>query len=421
MPVHHSILAPLFLLVSTTPAYAQFPILYTWPGPSPCSGTLQACIDAAGADDSVEIATNGPIDEDIVSYGSLDLMAAFGFTPRFAPFRFIQANSSGSSDQAIRIQGLTLDRGRIRGVPRPERRSADRAVPRQRDRAIGLHPDRRRGKRQRPPVLRIQGNDIEGGLGSSNGICVYVVGSFVTAHIERNEIRRLFIDPIYAAIDLLAVEGGALVADVFRNTVHGDSYFRGVRAQGDAGTNVRIVGNAIESVNTSDAAGIEVALSTAPDGVIDSQIVNNTVRYSTRGIVVSGGDAQIANNILSGMFEVGLSVTGTGGTNRNNLFFDNNPDVAGTAAGPGSVFADPGFAPNLIDFRIPPTSPAAEAGNDAALPAEFTTDLYGDPRRQGAHVDIGAVEAPEPSAAPLAIAALAALLCVRRMRRQISV
>ena len=40
-------------------------------------------------------------------------MAAFGFTPRFASGRSIRADTSGSSDQAIRIQGLTLDGGRI--------------------------------------------------------------------------------------------------------------------------------------------------------------------------------------------------------------------------------------------------------------------------------------------------------------------
>jgi len=101
--------AVVLLLVSAAPAAAQFPILYTWPGTSPCDGTLQACIDAAGADDSVEIATDGPIDEEILSYGSLDLQAASGFTPRFAFGRSITANSAGAADQAIRIQGLTVD------------------------------------------------------------------------------------------------------------------------------------------------------------------------------------------------------------------------------------------------------------------------------------------------------------------------
>ena len=108
----HGTLAALVLLVGA-PAAAQFPVLYTWPGGAPCAGTLQACIDAAGADDTVEIATDGPIDEDVTSFGSLDLTAAFGFTPRFAPGRSIVANTSGSSDQAIRIQGLTLDGGSI--------------------------------------------------------------------------------------------------------------------------------------------------------------------------------------------------------------------------------------------------------------------------------------------------------------------
>ena len=424
MSVQHSMPALFVLLVSATPAHAQFPILYTWPGPSPCSGTLQACINAAGADDTVEIATNGPIDEDIFSYGSLDLMAVFGFTPRFATGRSIQAETSGSSDQAIRIQGLTLDSGRIvvnrvlnggsliAQVLGNVIETIDGNVP-----AISINSNM-----GGPLEFRVADNEIECVGNQGGGISVFVNSHGVASgDIERNWIRGS--NPLGSCRYGMALEvyDGTLQADIFRNTMQLDGAEWGVRARGN-GIAVRVVGNAIEQVNLAGSPAISLEDLRAPDGTVDSMIVNNTIRSADYGVVLGGGgDVLVANNILSAIFSVGLSITAAPMvSNRNNLFHENSAAVEGTTAGPGSVFANPGFAPNYIDFRIPPTSPAAEAGDDAALPAEFATDLYGDPRRQGAHIDIGAVEVPEPSAAPLALAALAALLCVRRMRRQIS-
>ena len=219
------------------------------------------------------------------------------------------------------------------------------------------------------------------------------------------------------AIDLY-VDDGSLVADVFRNTISFDGGTWGVRARGidAAGLDLRIVGNAIELVNLdAGGAAIEVTDTTTSDGIVDTQIVNNTVRYSGGGIVLKGdGDALVANNLLTHIFDAALSVDGAGISNRNNLFFhDLYGDVEGTTAGPGSVFADPGLTED--DFRILPSSPAADAGDSASLPPDFTTDLYGDPRVQGASVDIGAVEAPEPPAALSSALAIAA--CARRSPR----
>lgn len=45
-------LAVLLAVLAPLPASAQFAILYTWPGAFPCNATLQACIDAAGSEDT---------------------------------------------------------------------------------------------------------------------------------------------------------------------------------------------------------------------------------------------------------------------------------------------------------------------------------------------------------------------------------
>ena len=37
----------------------------TWPGSLGCTGTLQTCIEASGAGDTIEIATDTPVDESL--------------------------------------------------------------------------------------------------------------------------------------------------------------------------------------------------------------------------------------------------------------------------------------------------------------------------------------------------------------------
>jgi hypothetical protein len=54
-----------------------------WPGTSPCDTTLQACIDRSANDDTVQIQSNGPIDENLNVNKTLSLVAAAGFRPAF--------------------------------------------------------------------------------------------------------------------------------------------------------------------------------------------------------------------------------------------------------------------------------------------------------------------------------------------------
>ena len=47
-----------------------------WPGSGACGGTLQACIDSAAAGDTVQVATNTPVGEDLTIAKSLTLEPA---------------------------------------------------------------------------------------------------------------------------------------------------------------------------------------------------------------------------------------------------------------------------------------------------------------------------------------------------------
>jgi hypothetical protein len=70
-------------------------------------------------------------------------------------------------------------------------------------------------------------------------------------------------------------------------------------------------------------------------------------------------------------------------------------DVQGGWTGTGNINADPMFADALNgDYRLLAGSPCIDTGNDAAVPPGVTTDLDGNPRIQGACVDMGAFEAP---------------------------
>src|SRR5687768_6848833 len=66
--------------------------LRTWPGVAPCNTTLQACLNAAGAGDVIDIATNVPIDESLSTAQSLTIRAANGYSPRLAAGRSLVAN-----------------------------------------------------------------------------------------------------------------------------------------------------------------------------------------------------------------------------------------------------------------------------------------------------------------------------------------
>jgi hypothetical protein len=69
-------------------------------------------------------------------------------------------------------------------------------------------------------------------------------------------------------------------------------------------------------------------------------------------------------------------------------------DVQGSYEGTGNIDADPIFRDALNgDYRLLSGSPCIDVGNNAAVPADVTTDLDGNPRIQGLCVDMGAFEA----------------------------
>jgi hypothetical protein len=86
----------------------------TWPGSPGCTDTLQACIDASGAGDTIEIATDTPVDESL-SLGdrSLTLTSAPYHHAALATGRSIDGTTSASAGAvAVSISKLHVD-GRV--------------------------------------------------------------------------------------------------------------------------------------------------------------------------------------------------------------------------------------------------------------------------------------------------------------------
>jgi len=106
------LVAVVFLVLSlAAPIAARAQVIY--PGPNPCDGTLQACIDATPAGETIQIATNGPIAESISFEKSLTLEAADGFLPVFGAGASVFAGTPATGSHFIRIAGLYLESGII--------------------------------------------------------------------------------------------------------------------------------------------------------------------------------------------------------------------------------------------------------------------------------------------------------------------
>ena len=117
-------------------------------------------------------------------------------------------------------------------------------------------------------------------------------------------------------------------------------------------------------------------------------LINDTFTGNTAsvagGLLNTGSNPQVTNCIFWG---------DAGGEIYN---FSSTPvitysDVQGGYAGTGNINANPLFV-SASNLHVQPGSPCIDAGNNAALPANVTTDLAGAPRIQGGGVDMGAYE-----------------------------
>jgi hypothetical protein len=386
----------------------------TWPGPAPCNGTLQACIDAQPPAGEVLIDTDGPIDEAVDIGKPFALAGASGRMPAFAPGRRVRAQFAGGDSGIVVLRRLKFQDARVElahaghgnvdfDVAELEFSSSGPAiragilvdlpavVPA--TRRVRLARNRLRvatpGFLEAAIALRLGGQAVEAiiewnlleavGGGGGIGIGVEVEGGAnAQVRVHGNEVRGEF-----GRDAILVAEGRALIAP---STV-----------------DVQIANNVAIGPRTLFGGGIGLRVY---DGTMEAQVINNTVVQSEYGILLqpwSGGgrlgtgtiSGRLFNNLLAFNFDGILRHAPViGSLNHDyNLRFGMRNSIGTLPLGPNEVTANPRL--RAVEApRLSATSPARDAGNPFALLFVPNPDHDADGLRRfaGPTVDIGAYE-----------------------------
>jgi hypothetical protein len=403
-----------FVVLAVPPAAGA--ATFTWPGAAPCNTTLAACVSAVVAGSVVEIATASPIDEDVQVLGkSLVVRAAPGYTPAFAPTRFLHATAGGATDVHVTFEGLTITDG---NVTFSRSGTGDSTFVVRRMRLLNSDP-------ATPARIRMAANttgsfrfdvaenevQTRTNLFANDSITVETYGPDAAGTIRFNRLTATGTGSI-AGILGVAPEG-ALELDVFANEIRGNypqgairvTNYNALDPAGDL--DVRLVNNVI--VGTGSAAGgtSNGAFVLAANGDLTAVAVNNTIT-STRSALFFGRNFPTATGDITGTVRnnlvafndrgIDVATFEPGVTNSRNLVFGNavNPFTPGT----GTVTANPRLA-DVKHPRLHPTSPAINAGDathvQALLAANGLPQVDADGMRRTIGngvlgVDIGAYE-----------------------------
>jgi hypothetical protein len=402
------------LLLSSSAATAA---TLNWPtlvGGGPCSGTLQACVDAAAAGDTIVIVGDElftpdrytAISEPILIRKSLTLTAAPGIDAVFAPGFNISIDPNTPGPHTVTVSGLTMRRGSVAvrdngtvagSVFRIERMYIAEPAP---TNVFGCAID---FQTTSPSPQFIAGDNFVSTGSASTELRSAICGStgsassVITANVFRNRLVAGGSRLRFGITLNAGVAGGNF--RISNNTILGPLLVDGIasqRTQGTAPHTLQVDNNVIALQD--DNGGWAMRLQA---GNTNATVVNNTTVHNHRGIQVDGFDAlqvsgRVANNLIAFNTGVGASFAGGALTNSHNLVFGNATNVY--TPGPSTITADP-----MIDRPTYPRptngSPAADAGNNVDVPSLALFDADGERRIAFGVVDIGAYEATGDAAA----------------------
>lgn len=403
--------AAIAVVVSSSAIAQHAAAATTFPGAAPCNTTLQACVTAAAAGDTIELATNALINEFVDTDKSLTLQPAAGFAPQLLGVGAIA--KTADIDVTVTKLSMTLGVAAVcAGTGNLTLRVIQNSISAGNDDAISIRDGG--GCTSGTKTAIISGNVITQAPDDINSAIVLeaVVTGF-DATISDNDIALSGLND-GGGIILFSIDGHDASATIARNRIHGSNYDEGIELRNDGPGGVLtalIFDNLIAGQNGNAGGPGSIAIDAGgTNAAIDATIVNNTIVDGRNAMNIGVRDdlgatftGAMINNIVARNSEGGVGVrnTPTGFTNSNNLFFANGSgNSAAFIPGPGTRFGDPAFAdPAAGDYSLTASSDAIDHGRSAAAPSGL--DLAGNPRVQGTAVDIGALESPFAVAAPL--------------------
>jgi parallel beta-helix repeat protein len=255
------------------------------------------------------------------------------------------------------------------------------------------------------PVIRdntISSNSKQPGCSGQGGGGISVRGA-ASAQIIHNTITNNTSD-FGGGVELFASGTPTLLNNTISNNTAG---IQGGGVYMVNQSDVTMVQNLVTG-NTSaqNGGGLYISI---PSGDRGPLLVNNTVAGnsgSDTGVFLGGFDAQVqlSNNIIAAStaqpaVRCDTSYSATSPIfDHNDLFNSTGPATQGSCSqavgANGNISADPQFVA-AGDYHLPSTSPAIDAGNNAALSLP-ASDLDGRPRVNGIAVDQGVYEVPRP-------------------------
>ncbi len=399
----------LFAISLAVASSSSHAVVRSWPGAAPCAATLQACIDASAAGDSVQIVTDTPITQSLFLPRSLTLESGPGFSAQMAAGLSIEGNSTDANPYNIAIRRIALTNAHViishnqAGTANIDIRRVS-IVSTAASSAAGI---RVQAGSAGAATVRISDNHLRvatPGLFDA-GLEVNFAGNNGTALIDFNHLEAVGDGDGWG---ILAQASGvaAPTMTVINNEVRGRfsraaiGISEGLFSSTPSTVTARVIGNAVVG-RARQGNGI---LQVINNGSIATQVINNSVVGASFGVIFSRWNGSAGTGSISGPLQNNLLAYNDRGLFLNpefqspvqedyNLVFANNSNQY--TPGVNDVVADPKLR-SLTDLRLQTGSPAINQGNSLALlffPTSIgLVDADGLRRFKNSVADIGAYE-----------------------------
>ena len=389
-------------------AWPAFGATRTYPGAAPCNGTLQACIDAAGDGDVIELAFSTSNAEMLDVRKSITLQPAAGHTPTL---QWLMAYATTQTID-VTVQNITFTaqvlgivgagggslRLHVLGNTFPDRNSG--AIELRQTSAAGTYGSY---------FATLEGNRI---TAHSDASCTNTISIALTQSSEgRSEVVLRDNDVHLTDLDECAgiaayVSAGGLNLTVERNRVYGSNFNNGIWVWANGGSaNADIYNNLVygQAGNSGASGAIVVNFDSGSDG--SAHVVNNTSAHNRTGIAIGARTdrgarlrGSLRNNIAAFNTLYGLAYPtdlGADFVESHNLVHGNGTLTDSLPVGPNRRTGNPAFVDAANgNYRLTAASDALNRGLDGVLPASIVQDLAGAARVVGSAIDIGAFEYP---------------------------